>query len=127
FQDPVVVAVEGLRFATALVAVCRGLRGELAERTLLAIARPVKPILLARAADNALRIDPGSGTAVLVRIFIFGVHKSENGLDRVKLVASNAAVQNFLPSRSRVELPALFSSDQRYRKRGIILANDYEH
>ena len=58
--------------------------------------------------DDALRVDAGARAAILLGIFVLRIDIGEAGLDRVELVAPDAAVQHLEPARGRVELPARF-------------------
>src|SRR6202008_3577630 len=97
-QDPIVIAVIGLRLAAGLVAFRGRVGGKLPERTVVVVRRPIEAVLFAGTGDDPLRIDAHTVAAILIGIFVLCVDKSEAGLDRVELIAPDAAVEDFPPT-----------------------------
>src|SRR5262249_46304731 len=102
----VVVAVIGRALLAGAIALRGGAGGELAQRALVraGLRRPIKTVLLARPADDALRIDSIAANAPL-GIFLLGVDISETGLDRVQFVAADAAIEDLLAAGRGIEPP----------------------
>src|SRR5579871_3742703 len=71
-----------------------------------------------------LRVDADALAAILVGIIVLGVYKSEAGLDRIELVAADAAIENLLAPLVGIEFPAGLGMDQRDREREIVGADD---
>src|SRR4029078_305215 len=84
--------------------------------------RPVQAVLLARAADDALRVDRQTiGLGRQVGVLVLRIVESKADLNGGKLVAADTPRQNFFTPRRRVELPGIAFLDQRYREREVIL------
>src|SRR5262249_52673282 len=89
--------------------------------------RPIKTILLARAASEFLSIFRHLPVGTFhPRIFALRSDDRAQCLDRVKLVSSDAPVQQLLFARRGVERPAIALANQREWKRKVIIA-DREH
>jgi hypothetical protein len=99
-ENTIVIAVIGPRATAGLVTFCGRLGRELTQRAIVAVGRPIEAILLARAADDALRIDANAVAAILFRILIFSIDEGETGLDSVEFIAPDATVQNLLTPSS---------------------------
>src|SRR5262249_41468347 len=97
-EDLVVVAVEGRAATADAIAFAGGLSHEFAKRALLISlrGRPIEPVLLAGPTDDALRVDadtiPGP---VFLGVFVLRIRIGEAGLNRVELVAADAAIEDF--------------------------------
>src|SRR4029077_13561489 len=125
-DDLIVVAVIRRTALVGLVALLRRPREQLTERALLVALRdrPVKPVLLAGIADEALGIDARARTgAVLFGVFILGVDIGKTNPDGVELVAADPPVENFATTLLGIEGPLPGLADQRDRKRIVIVAD----
>ena len=106
-QNSIIIAMIGRRLLSDLVPFGGCLRRQFSERARVAIVAPEQPILLARAADDALCVDPDPlAGAILFGIFVLGIDVSQRGLNSVQFIASDATIENFETPCSRVELPA---------------------
>src|SRR5262245_6751952 len=127
-QDPEVVAVIRLAGADAIATLGRG-GDRFAERAvrLAARGRPVQAILLARRADDLLRIHR---LAILVLehvgVLVLRVPIGEGSLERPELVTADAAGRDLLAARGGVEAPLTVALGKRYRERPFVLA-DHEN
>src|SRR5262249_21973939 len=112
-----VIAVIRLRRLAGAIAVRRGVGGEFAGRALVFAGhrRQIEAVLLSRLADDASRVDAGSRYP-LVRIVLLRVHIGESGLDGRELIASDAAIEDFLAARRGVELPPAVLAHERNRE-----------
>src|SRR6202043_3183300 len=86
--------------------------------------RPIEPILLARLADDALRVDADPLAAILVGIFVLRIHVGETGLDGVELVGADAPIQDLHPAGFGIEAPGVALVHERDRERKIIASDD---
>src|SRR5262245_26155597 len=126
-QNLVVVAVIGHALVAGAITLRRRTGGKVAERALIlaGLRRPVQAVLLARPADDALRVDPVPGDSLL-GIFVLCVDIGETGLDGAQFVAADAAKQDLLAPGGRVELPCPVLTHERNGKREVILPDDQD-
>ena len=129
-EDAEVVTVKRRRARVRRIArlsVPCGLRDEIPQRTArrAAFAGPVQAVLRSRVAGEPLRVDAGRLAVVpRARIRALRLHERQAGLDRRQLVASDAAIENFLFSCGDVEHPASRRLHQRNGEWPGLVADD---
>jgi len=89
--------------------------------------RPVQTIRFAVAADETLGIGAGAAAAVIVLgVFLLRIDIGERRLDGGKLVAADAAIEDFQTPGVGVELPRAILADQRNGERKVVVPKE-EH
>src|SRR5690242_16142518 len=88
---------------------------------------PAQAILFAGVADNALGVLVYvEAFAWLERILVLRVHIPSTDIDCVQLVSANAAMEEFLPAGSGIEVPLVPRLHERHRKRPVLVAHEQE-
>src|SRR5262245_49111236 len=122
-QNAVEVAVVGSRALPALarrVAFRRRVRHQRTEGAPVCGAGllPVESVVLAGLARNLLRVDPGAAPgAILGGVLALGIDVGACDGDGRQLVAADAAIEELVRARGRVEAPLVAALHQRDRQR----------
>src|SRR4029078_12665715 len=121
-QDFVAIAVERFAGARAIAALrCGGDRLTQRARWFIAARRPIESVLLARRADDPLRIDRLPALALVhVGIVLLRVPEREHCLHARELFAADAARQDFLATGGHVENPLAVALHHWDRERPVI-------
>src|SRR5258707_1203654 len=113
-QDLVIVAVKWRTAAADPISLTGRLGDQLSKRTIISALcrRPVQPIFLARAADDALGKNPDAGAgSVLLRVFVLSVNIGKARLYGIEFVAPDASIENFQAAGRRIKPPGRILAD----------------
>src|SRR3974390_1193402 len=86
---------------------------------------PLKPVLLAGATYDALRIDALSEAhRILITVFVLRIDIAKTDLKCIDLILADTASENLLATSRGIKAPHSFLADERNRERKILLSDD---
>src|SRR5688572_25930456 len=120
--------VPAVRLGPTRVALFDRARDGLADRAIPAPVRlpPREAVLCAWSADDALGVLGQLARTEPVRVLVLRLHIPAGDLDRIQLVATDAAVAYLLPAGLRIEGPPRSALDDRDRERPVTVAHQQE-